>query len=169
MPGEDRSFATRLPILLDATRHGHGYQGEEPGRRGEPGIHASGHYEDGVAAAAAAASAAAFFRSFSGLGRRLPNVPLKILPRLDRRSPLPIIHLRKKMRGIYQSHADQNLDGRAPESLEPARTEPRPPGVMQRPGSPSLLSFLSYLIRMKPSTDVCHFRGISSSRREGIR
>jgi hypothetical protein len=64
--------------------------------RGEPDIHASGHYEDGVAAAAAAASAAAFFRSFSGLGRRLPNVPLKILPRLDRRSPLPIIHLRKK-------------------------------------------------------------------------
>ena len=30
------------------------------------------------------------FRCSAGLGRRLPKVPRKILPRLDRRSPLPI-------------------------------------------------------------------------------
>jgi hypothetical protein len=42
------------------------------------------------AGAAAAAAALASLRTFSGLGRRLPNVPRKILPRFDRRSPLPM-------------------------------------------------------------------------------
>jgi hypothetical protein len=44
----------------------------------------------------AAAAAFAFFRSSLGLGRRLPKVPRKILPRLDRRSPLPMRSSPKK-------------------------------------------------------------------------
>jgi hypothetical protein len=97
MPGEDRSFATSLPILLEAASQGHRDQGEGPGPRGASRS-AIGHHEVGGVgvAVAAAANATAFFRSFSGFGRRLPYVPLKILPRFDRRSPLPMIHLREK-------------------------------------------------------------------------
>jgi hypothetical protein len=46
---------------------------------------------------AAAAAALVFFRSSCGLGRFLPYVPRKILPRFDRLSPLPISQLPKKM------------------------------------------------------------------------
>jgi hypothetical protein len=34
-----------------------------------------------------------FLATFWGLGRRLPKVPLKILPRFDRLSPLPMVLL----------------------------------------------------------------------------
>jgi hypothetical protein len=46
---------------------------------------------------AAAAAALALFRSSCGLGRFLPYVPRKILPRLDRLSPLPIGYRSKNM------------------------------------------------------------------------
>jgi hypothetical protein len=44
----------------------------------------------------AGAAVFAFLLSLDGLGRLLPNVPRKILPLLDRLSPLPIGSLPKK-------------------------------------------------------------------------
>ena len=49
--------------------------------------------------------ALAFFRSSCGLGRFLPYVPRKILPRFDRLSPLPIGHSLKNMLARFQESA----------------------------------------------------------------
>jgi hypothetical protein len=74
----------------------------------------------------------------------------------------------KKMRGIHRSNTGHDSRPEAPDT-GPAGMDPRPSGILRRVGSPPLLSFLSYPTRMKPSTDVCRFRRISSFRREGNR
>jgi hypothetical protein len=72
---------------------------QSPGRfaHGEDHAPVAWYYDCVVVVAAAAAAALAFFRSSCGLGRFLPYVPRKILPRFDRLSPLPIGQLPKKM------------------------------------------------------------------------
>jgi hypothetical protein len=95
-------LTARVAIKKKPIAHGAGFDsnqtfGFEPSRTsvgfrrqftlGQVCALAGWHYDCDVAAAAAAL---ALFRSSCGLGRFLPYVPRKILPRLDRLSPLPI-------------------------------------------------------------------------------
>jgi hypothetical protein len=63
------------------------------------------------------------------LGRRLPNVPRKILPRLDRRSPLPMIDLRKNRAQFTDRTLTTIRQGEPLEFLEP-----RSGGISPFPG-----------------------------------
>jgi hypothetical protein len=58
---------------------------------------------DHECAAAAVSAALAFLRSSAGLGRRFPYVPRKILPRLDRLSPLPMSPAPKKLSANFRN------------------------------------------------------------------
>jgi hypothetical protein len=90
LENKDRSRTARALILIKRSDSGHREcRLDCAGSFIQGGIRALGvSCYDCVVAAAAAALAR--FRSSCGLGRFLPYVPRKILPRFDRLSPLPI-------------------------------------------------------------------------------